>query len=148
MKYFVVLILTVISSSSISHAADFNAADPSTWNERHKIAARLEYCGWVMKIICPHNMGIKTNPFEEKKHECPNFTPKYYLAESLIFDRASKQLLENSKIVYLLRKDLEGAAKMGTLDIPLSAYDNCQNDVEEFLADNYKPTFDLKSFND
>ena len=150
MKLFVVLILAVFSGASFSYAADFDETDPSTWNESHKIAARFEYCGWVIEIICPQNMkGVAMrNPFAKPKHACPNFNSKYLLAKELFRENNPTWTFEHSKITTLLRRDLERARTMGTLDIPLSAYDNCQNDVEEYLADKYKPTFDLKSFND
>ena len=151
MKFFVVLALALNTFASVSFAADFDASDPSTWDESHKIAARFEYCTWAIRHICPQNIGKSVgmdNPFAAKKHECPNFTKKLILAQEVFYENTPNYLFEHSNIVALLRKDLENAKKLGTLDIPLSAYDNCQNDVEQFLVDNYEPTFDLKTFGD
>lgn len=151
MKFFVVLALALHTFANVSFAADFDASDPSTWDESHKIAARFEYCTYAIRMICPQNIGkaiSMTNPFAAKKHECPNFTQKLILAEEVLIENTPTYFLEHSNIVALLRKDLENARRMRNLDIPLSAYDNCQNDVEQFLDDNYKPTFDLKTFGD
>lgn len=151
MKLFVVLFLALFSGSSFSYAADFDETDPSTWNESHKIAARFAYCHEVIIEICPFNVKKNAfgNVFAKPKHPCPFFTDKLNLAEKIFNEGTPKrQRHENDKLARTLRIDIQRAKVMKQLEIPLSAYDNCQNDVEEFLADKYKPMFDLKSFND
>ena len=151
MKFFVVLFITAIFSASFSSTAEFNKNDPTTWNENHKIAARFAYCGEVIREICPFNVkkGNIGNVLVRPKHPCPFFTDKLTLAEQLFSERLSeKQNSENLKLERTLKVDIQRARTMKQLDIPFTAYDNCQNDVEEFLKENYKPTFDLKTFND
>jgi len=89
------------------------------------------------------------NPFAEPKHPCPYFTDKLHLAEQILSEQLrGNEGYENLQIRNALLNDMRRAKTMKQLDIPLSAYDNCQNDVEQFLDDNYKPTFDLKTFGD
>ena len=151
MKFFVALVLAFLSASNISYAADFDENNPSTWNEGHKIAARFEYCLHVIEEICPKNLNknVVGNPFADFDKKCPYFTDKLNLAAQLLDEGVSKeQAAQHTLLRIALGEDIARAKVMKKLDIPNTAYENCRNDVEKFLTDEYKPKFNLQSFGD
>jgi hypothetical protein len=147
-KFFVFLVLAFLSAFNICFAAEFDKYNQSTWNEGHQFAARFEYCTVVIESICPQNMGRLGNPFAEKKHECPFFTDKLKLAKTLLLEQSSeKQRDEYTQIRLALAEEIRRARLMDQLEVPTTAYDNCQNEVGEFLKKYYKPLFNLETFN-